>query len=44
MLIPSLATEMKARIEAFKHEKIGDRKKEFVGTIPETDKMDLSHG
>ena len=35
---------MKAKIEAFKQEKIGGRKKEFVETIAETDKLDLSQG
>jgi hypothetical protein len=44
MLTPAAATEMKAKIEAFKQEKIGSRKKEFIETIAGNDKMDLSQG
>jgi hypothetical protein len=44
VLIPITATEIKDKIEAFKQEKIGGRKKEFVETITGTDQMDLSQG
>lgn len=44
MLTHGTATEIKAKIEAFKNEKIGGRKKEFVETIAGKDKMDLSLG
>lgn len=38
------ATEMKAKIEAFKAEKMGGKKKDFVDTIGATDTMDTSEG
>lgn len=44
MLTQAIATEVKARIEAFKQAKIGGRKREFVETIAGDDKMDLSQG
>ncbi len=44
MLTYATATEMMAKIEAFKQKTTGVRKKEFVETITGTDKMDLSQG
>lgn len=44
MLIHGTATEIKAKIDAFRNEKIGSRKKGFVETIVGTDQMDLSLG
>lgn len=44
MLTHTTATEIKEKIEAFKQERIGGRKKEFVETITSSDKMDLSQG
>ena len=38
------ATEMKARIEAFKAEKMSGKKKDFVDTIGTTNTMDTSEG
>lgn len=35
---------MKARIEAFKAEKLSGRKKDFVQTIEKVDSMDMSDG
>jgi hypothetical protein len=35
---------MKAKIEAFKREKLGDRHRGFVETIAGADQMDLSQG
>jgi hypothetical protein len=39
-----IATEMKAKIEAFKAEKMGGKKRDFVDTIGATDTMDTSEG
>ena len=39
-----VAKEMKARIEVFKRERLGGKKREFVETIASNDKMDLSQG
>lgn len=42
--LQTAATEMKAKIEAFKSEKIGARKKDFVDTTGDVDSMDTSLG
>jgi hypothetical protein len=39
-----IATEMKERIVAFKAERMGGKKRDFVDTIGVTDKMDTSEG
>lgn len=36
--------ELKAKIEAFKQERLGDKRKEFVETIAGTEEMDMSQG
>jgi hypothetical protein len=33
---------MKAKIDAFKEERIGDKRKDFVSTIGPSDKMDTT--
>ena len=38
------ATEMKAKIEAFKAERMSGKKRDFVDTIGATDNMDTSEG